>query len=88
MLVIWVENYSLSFLFNLSVAFNITLLYHSISLTNQGITMARSKPLPVALNEEQHAYLESKGRKAEYLRKLLIIDMYKEELKTNAKEEF
>ena len=41
--------------------------------------MARSKPLPVALSEEQHAYLESKGKKAEYLRKLLIIDMYKEE---------
>ena len=45
--------------------------------------MARSKPLPVALSEEQHAYLESKGKKAEYLRKLLIIDMYKEEEKDN-----
>lgn len=35
----------------------------------------KKKTLPVALSKDQHDYLKSKGKKAEYLRNLLIVDM-------------
>lgn len=38
----------------------------------------RKKSLPVALSKEQHEYLNKKGKKAEHLRNLLVVDMAKD----------